>query len=155
MLNSDKSQQLAGEVINALKSWQQNFEYDQGVIIDNNVSFKVSENSYSHQINVGWLNKKDWEGAHQMADDDLPIFCPDFIVKFTTSNPDTLTELQTEMATFRDHGCPLGWLIEPEHEQVYIFKPNEQVHQIPTFDYYLDGRDVLKGFEFPLKRLRY
>ncbi len=156
MLDSAKTQHLAGTITEALRSWQQQFAYDQGVIIDNTISFKLSEGSKTHQINAGWINRKDWEAAHeQIGKDEVPIFCPDFLVKLTASDPESLSDCQNEMATFRDNGCPLGWLIEPEHEQVYIFKPNEQIHQIPTFDYYLDGRDVLKGFEFPLKGLRY
>jgi len=154
MPETGKSYKLANTIIEVLKRWETQYTTYGGQILDDSFHFMLSDGKL-HQVDAGWVNAKDWQAARNKASTGTPYLCPDFVVKLAESSTANLTFLKTEMETFQQAGCPLGWLIEPEQEQVFIYKPREPVHQIPTFDYYLDGRDILKGFEFPLKRLRF
>ncbi len=154
MTESEKINQSAEKVITALNKWQQHFLSHQGKILDSSINFQLKDGT-EHHVDAGWVNKADWLVFQENKGTGSAILCPDFVVKFFISSQSSLSDLKSEMTDFKENGCPLGWLIEPEKEEVFIFKPEEQIHQIPTFDYYLDGRDILRGFEFPLKRLRY
>ncbi len=137
-------------ILKALKNWQAS-HFHCGLILDEQKPF-FSPNGNFHQIDAGWTSKTD--GASWEADN-YPILCPGFAVKLTTVDSQVFEKDKEEILSLRDQGCELSWLIEPQSEFVYVFQPGYPLQQIPTFDYYLDGRQVLDGFEFPLRNLRY
>jgi len=48
----------------------------------------------------------------------------------------------------------IGWLIDPQAEKVYVYKPNITVSTISGFDNEIKGDDLLPGFKLSLARLR-
>ena len=140
-------------ILEALEKWQQ-MTGQEGILLDQSITF-YSADSQAHQLDAGWVPEWIWSQRSVAEAGGKPYLNPSFAVKLTGPDDPEFSRNQAEMATLRDHGCQLGWLIEPSAEYVYIFQPGLPVHQIPTFDYYIDGREVLKGFEFPLRCLRY
>lgn len=148
-----KTNKLANPIITALKKWRDTNSC-QGLILDNQIPFFTPDGQF-HQLDAGWTVELGYKQQVQSHDEIYTPFCPSFAVRITTAQPDLFKQDEAELINLRDQGCKLGWLVEPESEWVYILQPGYQIHQIPTFDYYLDGRDVLQGFEFPLRNLRY
>ncbi len=56
----------------------------------------------------------------------LPI-CPFFLIE-VKSPSDTLKKLQDKMDEYIANGCKLGWLIDPEKQQVHIYRPGQPAH---------------------------
>ena len=154
MKNKVTFEQQASKIIDALEEWQNKQSRTKGVIIDATKPFKFKDGQI-HKVDGGWIKAANWEEALKQQKNGYPQIAPDFIVKFSAPDFQILESTKAEMAQLRDYGCPLGWLIEPKSETVFIYQPHQQIHQIPTFDYYIDGRGVLTDFEFPLKKLRF
>lgn len=149
----NKPQEKVSPILDALQSWQQTVDQS-GVLMDREMPF-YSEDGQFHSMDAGWINQNAWDKRIKASTNGYPYLCPDFIVKITEAKEPDFSQDKLEFLSLRDQGCQLGWLIEPYGEYVYVFQPGYPVHQIPTFDYYINGREVLEGFEFPLKCLRY
>jgi len=63
---------------------------------------------------------------------------------------DRLQPLQTKMQEYLNNGLRLGWLINPQNEQVEIYRP-QQPPEIVTLPTTLSGEDVLPGFELRIE----
>ncbi len=74
----------------------------------------------------------------------FPKVVPDFVIELR-SMTDSLKTLQDKMLEYRANGVRLGWLINPQQQQVEIYRPEQEVEilQSPTT---LSGEDVLPGF---------
>ncbi|MFS8119486.1 MAG: Uma2 family endonuclease, partial [Microcoleus sp.] len=68
----------------------------------------------------------------------------DFVIELR-SRTDPLRPLQEKMQEYLNSGLRLGWLINPQDEQVEIYRPNREV-EILEFPVSLSGEDVLPGF---------
>jgi Uma2 family endonuclease len=60
--------------------------------------------------------------------------------------------LKEKMEEYRENGARLGWLINPEHRQVYVYRPGEPVQCLdnPTS---IGGDPVLSGFTLDVREL--
>jgi Uma2 family endonuclease len=61
------------------------------------------------------------------------------------SRTDSLNQLQEKMQEYLNNGLQLGWLINPQAQEVEIYRPNQVVEivKLPTT---LSGEKVLPGF---------
>ncbi|WP_309744581.1 Uma2 family endonuclease [Chamaesiphon sp. OTE_20_metabat_361] len=77
----------------------------------------------------------------------LPL-APDFLIELRSAS-DSLSKLQEKMQEYRDNGVRLGWLIDPQHQRVEIYRINQETEilQSPT---QLSGEDILPGFVLDL-----
>ncbi|MFM8008242.1 MAG: Uma2 family endonuclease, partial [Dolichospermum sp.] len=68
----------------------------------------------------------------------------DFVIELR-SRTDSLSQLQEKMQEYLHSGLPLGWLINPQNQQVEIYRQNQslEIVSLPTT---LSGEDVLPGF---------
>jgi len=77
----------------------------------------------------------------------LPIH-PDFVVE-VASPSDSLPELQGKMEEWISLGVRLGWLIDSERLQVYVYRPGETVEVLEN-PASIAGDPVLPGFVLDL-----
>ena len=68
------------------------------------------------------------------------------------SETDSLRVLQEKMAEYRDNGTKLGWLIDPQQQKVYIYRPDSPVEELDRPSS-LSGEEVLSGFTLELQDL--
>lgn len=78
----------------------------------------------------------------------FPPVCPDFVIELR-SRTDPLKLLQEKMQEYLDSGLRLGWLINPQNQQVEIYRLGQSVEivQLPAS---LSGEDILPGFVLDL-----
>jgi Uma2 family endonuclease len=74
----------------------------------------------------------------------FPPLCPDFVIELR-SRTDSLTSLRDKMLEYLASGLRLGWLINPQQQQVEIYRLNSGV-EIINLPATLSGEDVLPGF---------
>jgi Uma2 family endonuclease len=80
----------------------------------------------------------------------LPL-APDFLIELCSAS-DSLSKLQATMQEYRANGVRLGWLIDPQHQRVEIYRIDRETEilQSPT---QLSGEDVLSGFGLDLTNI--
>ena len=93
-----------------------------------------------------------WIRRHRLSvftDEELEKFahiCPDFAAEIASPS-NTVAELKVKMEEYLANGAQLGWLIDPYHTRVYIYRSGKAVDVLenPTM---ISGDPVLNGFTF-------
>ena len=82
----------------------------------------------------------------------FPELVPDFVIELRSSKSDSLSKLREKMVEYRDNGVRLGWLINPQQQQVEIYRIGQDVEVLgsPTN---LSGEDVLPDFSLDLRSI--
>ena len=96
-----------------------------------------------------------WLSPAQLAE--LPIrpdraitVCPTFVAEIM-SHSDRLPPLQRKMERYIANGAQLGWLIDPYHRRVYIYRPGVPVTTLDDPET-VSGDPVLPGFTFAVRQ---
>lgn len=118
-----------------------------GLVFSSSTIFSLP-NGGDRSPDVAWVAKSRWEALSPAERETFPPICPDFVIELR-SRSDRLQPLQAKMQEYLSSGLRLGWLINPQDQQVEIYRPNQaaEVLQFPTT---LSGGDVLPGFELAL-----
>ncbi len=97
---------------------------------------------------VAWVENARWESLTQEQQEKFVPLCPDFVIELR-SRTDPLKQLQDKMQEYLNSGLKLGWLINPQTQQVEIYRPSQPVEtvQLPTR---LSGENILPGFTLDL-----
>lgn len=110
----------------------------------------ILPNGGKRSPDVAWIANERWEGLTSEQQEKFAPICPDFVIELR-SRTDSLELLQEKMQEYLNSGLRLGWLINPQNQQVEIYRQNQPVEIIllPTT---LSGENVLPGFvlELPL-----
>jgi Uma2 family endonuclease len=80
----------------------------------------------------------------------LPL-CPDFVLELR-SPTDRLADVQAKMAEYLANGARLGWLLDPEHRHVYVYRPDAPVARLERPET-IAGDPVLPGFVLDLREI--
>ncbi len=97
---------------------------------------------------ASWILKSRLEGVDTKG---FISIVPDFAIELR-SESDVLRAVQTKMEEYRRLGVRLGWLIDPQDRQVYIYRPERDVEILESPDT-LNGEDVLPGFVLDLRSI--
>ena len=73
---------------------------------------------------------------------------PDIHVEIISPDQ-SATKSHEKLVHATSHGCPLGWLIDPERKTIDVYQPGQPPERL-TVDGVLDGGLVLPGFRLPL-----
>ncbi|MGK7898399.1 MAG: Uma2 family endonuclease [Xenococcus sp. (in: cyanobacteria)] len=110
----------------------------------------ILPNGGKRSPDVAWIANERWATLTTEEQEKFAPICPDFVIELR-SRTDSLTQLQEKMQEYLDSGLRLGWLINPQNQQVEIYRQNQEV-EIVSLPTTLLGEDVLPGFtlELPL-----
>ncbi len=97
---------------------------------------------------VAWIANERWEALTPEEQEKFALICPDFVIELR-SRTDSLSQLQKKMQEYINSGLRLGWLINPQNQQVEIYRQNQamEIVELPTT---LSGEEVLPGFVLEL-----
>ncbi|NES93992.1 MAG: Uma2 family endonuclease [Desertifilum sp. SIO1I2] len=97
---------------------------------------------------VAWVTNLRWDALTPEEQEKFPPICPDFVIELR-SRTDSLPQLQEKMQEYLASGLRLGWLMNPQAQQVEIYRPRQPVEvvQLPAI---LSGEAVLPGFSLEL-----
>ncbi|AFZ30042.1 protein of unknown function DUF820 [Gloeocapsa sp. PCC 7428] len=120
-----------------------------GIAFDSSTGFKLP-NGADRSPNAAWIKKERLEALNPNPERFLPLV-PDFVVELRSAS-DNLNTLQAKIQEYIDCGALLGWLIDPQNQQVEIYRQgnNVEVLQSPSA---LSGEDVLPGFVLDLGQI--
>jgi Uma2 family endonuclease len=63
-----------------------------------------------------------------------------------------LEKLKAKMAEYIANGVRLGWLIDRQNQQAFVYRIDNSITQYPATAI-LNGEDVVPGFTLPLTKL--
>jgi Uma2 family endonuclease len=109
------------------------------------------QNGAEWSPNASWVKLERWQALTSEQRRKFPPLAPNFVVELR-SPTDRLTTLQKKMQEYSENGVRLGWLINPQDQQVEIDRLGQEVEilQAPT---QLSGEDVLPGFILDLSQI--
>ncbi|MEH2222913.1 Uma2 family endonuclease [Nostoc sp.] len=123
---------------------------------DSSTGFKLP-NGANRSPDASWVSRKRLEALNSDPDKFLPL-APDFAVELRSAS-DSLKTVQQKMQEYIDNGVYLGWLIDPQNQQVKIYRPGQEVEILrrrspsETSPTSLSGEDVLPGFVLDLTQI--
>ena len=118
-----------------------------GKVFSSSTIFRLP-NGGDRSPDVAWVKLERWESLTEEQQEKFPPICPDFVIELR-SRTDSLKALQDKMQEYLDSGLRLGWLINPQDEEVEIYTCNKSMKLI-KFPTSLSGEDILPGFVLDL-----
>ena len=117
-----------------------------GLGFDSSTAF-VLPNGAIRSPDASWVKRERIEALNPDPAKFLPL-APDFAAELRSAS-DSLKILQQKMQEYIDCGVRLGWLIDPQNQQVEIYRSGQDVEVLesPTS---LSGEEILPGFVLDL-----
>ena len=136
-VSGNRESDLNGEL------WFWNRQTQLGKVFSSSTIFRLP-NGGDRSPDVAWIAKERWELLTPEEQEKFPPICPDFVIELR-SRTDSLTQLQAKMQEYLNSGLRLGWLINPQEQQVEIYRSNQtlEIVKLPTT---LSGENVLPEF---------
>lgn len=99
---------------------------------------------------AAWVELSRWQALTPEQRQKFPPIAPDFVMELR-SRTDDLETLQAKMQEYLNSGVRLGWMFNPQEQQVEIYRQGQpkEVRQLPTE---LSGESVLVGFLLTVNR---
>ncbi|MBF2046010.1 MAG: Uma2 family endonuclease [Leptolyngbya sp. IPPAS B-1204] len=123
--------------------WLWNEEANLGKVFSSSTIFRLP-NGGDRSPDVAWVQLERWTALTPEEQEKFPPICPDFVIELR-SRTDSLESLREKMQEYLNSGLRLGWLINPQDQQVEIYRPN-QAPEMLGFPVRLSGEEVLPGF---------
>jgi Uma2 family endonuclease len=114
-----------------------------GKVFSSSTIFRLP-NGAKRSPDVAWIESSRWDTLSLTEQTKFPPIAPDFVIELR-SETDELVPLRIKMQEYIDHGVRLGWLLNPQDQQVEIYAPNQPVVTLPL-PTQLAGGTVLPGF---------
>lgn len=120
-----------------------------GKVFSSSTIFRLP-NGGDRAPDAAWVSLSRWQALKREEQEKFPPICPDFVIELR-SRTDLLEQIQAKMQEYLDSGLRLGWLINPQQQQVEIYRPNQpkELVELPAD---LKGENVLPGFSLSLSR---
>jgi Uma2 family endonuclease len=137
--SSEQNGDLFGEV------WAWNRQTRSGRAFDSSGGFTLP-NGAVRSPDVTWIGKP--KADEIIGGVTFPELVPAFVIELR-SKSDSLKTLREKMEEYRLNGVRLGWLINPQQQQVEIYRLGQEVEilESPTT---LNGENVLPGLTIDL-----
>jgi Uma2 family endonuclease len=143
--SSQKNSSLTGQ----LYAWFETRD-NLGVVFDSSGGF-ILPNGAIRSPDAAWVSRSRWDALTSEQRRGFPPLCPDFVIELRSPS-DRLSPLQAKMQEYRDNGTGLGWLIDPQRQQVEIYRDGGEVEVLDR-PLELSGESVLPEFRLNLRRI--
>ena len=107
-----------------------------GESFDSSAGFTLP-NGATRSPDACWISLSRWNILTDEQKASFAPICPDFVIELRSSS-DRLNDLQEKMQEYLMNGILLGWLIDRQNRQVYVYRPNQEVET-------LDNPEMVKG----------
>ncbi|QSV73510.1 MAG: Uma2 family endonuclease [Aphanizomenon flos-aquae KM1D3_PB] len=118
-----------------------------GYTFSSSTIFKLPNGS-DRSPDAAWIKKERWEALTPEQKRKFPPIAPDFVIELRSATDDLKT-LRQKMQEYMDAGVQMGWLINPQQQQIEIYRLGKDVElrDLPTE---LLGEEILPGFSLSL-----
>ena len=147
-LNGAISSNREAKVGAYLLIWVEN--HDLGEVFGCSAGFRLA-NSAVRAPDAAFVAKDRLPQGWDQGEDRFLDLAPDLAIEIR-SKTDSLSQLQAKMQEYIANGVKLGWLIDPQNQQAFVYRSDLSITQYPATAI-LSGEDVVPGFTLPLKSL--
>lgn len=124
-----------------------------GVVFDSSSGFTLPDGSM-RSPDVSWVSKEKWNNLSDDQHRSFAPICPEFVIELK-SESDSIQHLQNKMLqVWLKNGAELGLLVDPEQEEVQIYRTDKPVERTQGFDRLISCDPILKGFDLDLSLLK-
>jgi len=118
-----------------------------GITFDSSTGFELP-NGATRSPDVAWVRRTRLVPLTAEQKERFLPLCPEFVIELLSPS-DSLSLTQEKMGEYVANGTQLGWLIDPAHRRVYVYRHGIAVETLnnPTR---LSGNPVLPGFALDL-----
>jgi Uma2 family endonuclease len=118
-----------------------------GKVFDSSTGFTLPDTSVmSPDLSV--IKQSRWDELTTEQQRKFAPICPDFVLELKSPS-DRLKDCFEKMDDWMSNGCRLAWLIDPDAQTVYVYRPN-QPRETRTELGILSGEAILPGFSLDL-----
>lgn len=121
-----------------------------GIVFSSSAGFKLP-NGADRSPDAAWVRQARWDALTPQQQRKFPPIAPDFVIELR-SESDDLETLRAKMREYMENNVLLGWLINPQDQQVEIYRQGQPV-EILNAPKILSGEDVLPGFSLELSQI--
>lgn len=121
-----------------------------GVSFDSSTGF-VLPNGAIRAPDASWVPRARLTALPEEQKDRFPGLCPDFVVELLSPS-DSLPMTREKLREYIANGARLGWLIDPTHRRVEVYRPGAAVETLED-PAELSADPVLPGFVLHLARV--
>jgi len=122
-----------------------------GLVFDSSTGFRLP-NGATRAPDVSWVRQDRWDTLTPEERKGFAPLCPDFTLELASPSDD-IKKLQAKMEEYLENGCRLGWLLDPQTKQVWVYRPGQSAPKILQDPPTLPGEDVLPGFVLDLSAI--
>lgn len=120
-----------------------NRETKLGKIFSSSTIFKLPGGG-DRSPDLAWVKLARWNALTKEQKRKFPPIAPDFVMELRSAT-DSLSLLQAKMQEYIDSGVRLGWMFNPQGQQVEIYRTSRE-KEVLTLPATVLGEDVLPGF---------
>jgi Uma2 family endonuclease len=126
-----------------------NRQSNSGIVFSSSTIFKLPGGG-DRSPDAAWVELSRWQALTPEQRQKFPPIAPDFVIELR-SRTDALSTLQEKMQEYLESGVQLGWLFNPQDQQVEIYRQGQEkeVRSLPT---QLLGETILPGFVLQVDR---
>lgn len=136
------------EIAYQLQAWSRQNKL--GKAFDSSTGFKLP-NGANRSPDASWITIAKWNSLTDEQKQKFLPLCPDFAIELLSPS-DKLSKTQAKMQEYLDNGMQLGWLINPQSQQVEIYRQGKQVEIQDRPDSLLAG-SILPEFNLDLQSI--
>lgn len=120
-----------------------------GKVFSSSTIFKLPKGG-DRSPDAAWIEQSRWETLTPEQRRKFPPIAPDFVLELRSPS-DSITTLRAKMQEYIESGVRLGWLLNPQDQQVEIYRLGQttETRLLPTT---LSGEGVLPGFTLTVNR---
>lgn len=138
------------KITTQLENWSS--QNNLGVVFDSSTCFKLP-NGADRSPDAAWVKRQRWDTLTPEQKVKFPPICPDFVIELRPPT-DAIEKLREKMREYLANDCRLGWLIDPQTQQVEIYRPNQEV-EVLLSPSTLSAEGVLPGFVLNLQPIMF
>ncbi len=127
--------------------WLWNQRTALGKAFDSSAGFTLP-NGAIRSPDASWVRQTRWDALTRQEQSRFAPICPDFLVELR-SRSDELTDVRKKMQEYMENGARLGWLVDPQEQRVYIYRPGQALEVLDDPET-VSGETVLPGFTLEL-----
>ncbi len=136
------------EINGQLWSWNQHYQL--GVAFDSSTAFALPNGSI-RSPDAAWIALSRWNALSLEQKEKFSPISPDFVIELLSPS-DSRKEIQAKLEEYLDNSCQLGWLIDPQKQQVEIYR-SFQEKEVLEKPQTLSGEAILPGFILNLAKI--
>lgn len=143
-----ESSRRNAEIVIQLGIWTK--RNGEGVIFDSSGGFRLADGAVLAP-DASWVRRARLENISPEERKKFIPLCPDFVIELR-SQSDSLSVAKAKMQEYIDNGAQLGWLIDPQQERAYVYRPQRAIEELKK-PATMSGDPELPGFQLDLREI--